>query len=48
MKSLHNVHLICKWLRGIGKLVTRHFRVTKHGDLFGDAWRSCWRIGRPL
>jgi len=28
---------ICKWSCGIGELVTRHFRRTRHGDFFGDA-----------
>jgi len=41
-RKYHKVPPICKWSCGIGKLVTRHFRRTRHGDFFGGAKKpSC-------
>jgi len=37
VKFLHDVFPICKRLCGIGELVTRHFRMIRYGDFFGDA-----------
>jgi len=37
MKIVHNVLPICKWLCGIGELVTRRFCMIRYGDFFGDA-----------
>jgi len=33
----HKVPPICKWSRGIGELITRHFHGSRPGDFFSDA-----------
>jgi len=37
VKFLHDVFPICKWLCGIGELITRCFHMTRYGEFFGDA-----------
>jgi len=37
MKISYDVLPICKWLCGIGELITRYFHTIRYGDFFGDA-----------